>query len=155
MENSCNVVSLTKLHPTLNSNNVETEQVLNAILSNYQYIQFDSCVDEHFKERIYDILNKLTDDIIYIHNNIAPDLTIDLKFKQSDGEFEITVNLLQTGQLLDSKLFDYAIEYYDKYENYVIDRDLVGVIFVDFNTMTKNENLHIITRYSDGVINNG
>lgn len=153
MEKKCNVVSLTKVQTSeISSSNVEFDKVLNAILSNNQYIQFDTNIKEEYKEKIYDLLNKLTEDIIDIHNTIVSDLTLDLNYKHGTCEFEITVNFLQTGQTLDSKLFYYAIEYYDKYEEYIIMNDLADVISIDFNTMTKNENLHIITKFTGGKV---
>lgn len=148
---SCNVVSLTKVK-SIDSQNVEYDKVLDAILSNYQFISFDAGLDDIEKSKIYEVITNFTHDIVELHNNLVPDLTIDMSYNVHNSEFEIMVNFLQTGQSLDSKLFDLAIEYADKYEDIIIGSELVGLIFFDFNTMTKNENLHIITKYSDGTV---
>lgn len=151
---SCNVVSLTRV-TSIDSQNVEFDKVFNAIMSNYQFLNFEANLDQDTKNKIYDFLNIFVTDIVYLHNNIVNDLTLDLQYIQNN-EFEISVNLIQNGQTLDSSLFDIAIEYFDKYESYILDAELTGIIFVDFNTMTKNENIHIITKYSDGtVVDNG
>lgn len=155
MEKNCNVISLTKIS-SLDSQNVEFDKVLDAILSNHQFIIFESTLDEAEKNSTYDTLNLFVKDIVNIHNTIVNDLTMNMQFNQRTGEFEVSVVFLQTGPSLDSGLFDYAIEYSDKYEDIIINNNLVGVIFFDFNSMTKNENLHIITKYSDGtVVDNG
>jgi len=152
---SCNVVSLTRV-TSINTQNVEYDKVFNAILSNYQFLNFETALNPDMKNKVYDFLKTFVTDIVYLHNEIAHDLTLDLQYVVVNNEFEISVNFIQTGQSLESKLFDLAIEYFDKYEEYINDNELTGTIFVDFNTMTKNENLHVITKYSDGtVVDNG
>ena len=149
----CNIISLTKVK-SIESQNVEFSKVMSALLNNYKINRFENTLTQEQKDALYDIFTIFVNDIISIHNTFADELTMDIDYILD--ELEISVNFIQTGQDLNDSLFDQAIAYSEKYEELVINHGLAGVLFIDFNTMTRNENLHIITKYSDGtVIDNG
>jgi hypothetical protein len=139
---------LTKIK-SITSQDVEFSKVLGAILNNYKVTQFENTISETTKNDLYDLLNLFVTDIVQIHDSFANDLTIDIRL---GDELEIIVNFIQSGQDLNNILFEKAIEYADKYEEIVANHSLTGLVYIDFTTMTRNENVHIITKYSDGLV---
>jgi hypothetical protein len=154
----CNIVSLTKVKTDIiETKDVEFEKVLDAILSNSKFIAFENdALTDSNKDRVYDLINDLVYDVIELHNTEVDDLAIDINYNPSTYVFDIVVNFIQPRLDLNNKLFDLAIEYSDNYEEKIIDYDIAVIILIDFNAVSKNENMHVITKYSDGrVVDHG
>jgi hypothetical protein len=154
----CNIVSLTKVNTDIiETYDVEFEKVLDAILSNSKFIAFENDVlNDTNKDSIYDLINDLVSDVIDLHNSDVNDLSIDINYNSKSYVFDIVVNFIQPRLDLNNKLFDLAIKYSDNYEEKIIDNNIADIIMIDFNAVSKNENMHIITKYSDGrVVDHG
>jgi len=154
----CNIVSLTKVKTDIiETKDVEFEKVLDAILSNNKFIEFENdALTDSNKDKIYDLINDLVNDVIELHNTSVDDLSIDINYNNKTYVFDIVVNFIQPRLDLNNKLFDLAIEYADIYEEKIIEYYIADIIMIDFNAISKNENMRVITKYSDGrVIDHG
>jgi len=122
--------------------NVSASSLLKNIIGDNDFKKY---IDEHSID-LNQLVELLSIDLNYIYRNIIDSFDIDMEYNKSK-ELSISINFIQSSSILNDDLFDKAIYYYDKYEQYLIDNELYD-ISVDFNVTTENENVKIITVYS-------
>ena len=121
---------------------VNASSLLEKIVNNKNFKKYN----DNNSTDINNLVELLADDLYYIYNNIIDVFNIDIIYTE-EKELNISINFIQTSTILNDGLFYKAIDYYEKYEQYLIDNELYD-ISVDFNVTTENENVKIITVYS-------
>lgn len=130
---------------------VNTSSLLEEIINNNNYKKYYDKIKEisSLNEKINNLTSILASDLFYIYNNITESFDVDINYNINTNELNISISFIQSSSILEDDLFDKAIEYYDKYEEYLINRDLYDIV-IDFNVTTKNENVkHVIVFSSD------
>jgi hypothetical protein len=120
---------------------VNTSSLLTNIINDNNFKKYDG---DHPLD-LTNLAKLLSEDLYYIYVNIIDSFDIVMGYKSK--ELSISIDLIQKSSRLNEDLFAKAIEYYDKYEKYLIDNEIYD-ISVDFNVTTKNENVKIITAYT-------
>jgi hypothetical protein len=132
-------------------NNFLTEKdIEDSIITDRNFLIFKekNLISDNYKEEIVvNIINQLSIDLKYIHDNIIYNIDIKFSYDFKNLEFSININFILNNVILDDKLFDVAILYFDKYEKILLDNNIYDLA-IDFNVVTANEYVKVITTYS-------
>ena len=125
---------------------VTIESLVNFINENKFMKKYVDDINNNILDKL---VNYLAKDLCHIYYNIINDFNVDIKYNSKIKELSISVCFIQSDNILNEELFDIAIKYYDKYEEYLIANDIYDIV-IDFNVIAKNENLKVITVYDSG-----
>lgn len=132
-------------------NNFLTEKdIEDSIISDRNFLLFEekNLISDDYKEEIvFNIIKQLSMDLKYIHDNIINNIDIKFFYDLKNLEFNININFILNNFILDDRLFDVAISYFDKYEKILLDNNIYDFA-IDFNVVTANEYVKVITTYS-------
>jgi len=153
MGSKCNIISLTKVSPTLDGNDIEFGKIHNAIYENNEMIKFIESLppESTIADVIHTVISdNLINDIILAHYNKFNDITVDLSIDNTFGTLKIMINLLvsDTDNLMNVDNYTFANDLNDKYEDILISAAITDNIEIDFNIMMKNEYTRIVTIYN-------
>ena len=125
---------------------VTIESLVNFINENKDMKQY---VDNVNNNTVNQLVNYLAKDLQYIYHNIINDFDVNMKYDSKIKELSISICFIQSNSILNEELFDIAIKYYDKYEEYLTTNEVYDIV-IDFDVTTRNENLKVITVYDSG-----